>query len=337
MKIAVVTGCQGFIGGYVVNACLSAGWKVYGIDKMTYAARDLSMWHENEPNFHLIKEDIADLKRLPDCDYVINLAAESHVCNSIVSSKDFIHSNVEGVRNLLELVKDKPENAYGKPLFVHFSTDEVYGDIAEEEGSFRETDALNPSNPYSASKAAADMLIKSYHRTYGTEYVIVRPTNNYGLNQYPEKLVPLCVKLLNANKKIALHNNGTPIRSWLHARDTAEAVMLLLSVYEDQKDPLQIFRVSDEVWEYPTVKNSIFNIGGVERKNKDVVRDIIETYGTPDKWTDRVDLSFSRPGQDVRYSVNDDKLRSLGWEPQADFDAELRNIVKHLKDGRFRW
>lgn len=327
MKIAVVTGCQGFIGGYVVNACLNAGWKVYGIDKMTYAARELSMWHENEPNFHLIKEDIADLKRLPDCDYVINLAAESHVCNSIVSSKDFIHSNVEGVRNLLELVKDKPENAYGKPLFVHFSTDEVYGDITEEEGSFRETDALNPSNPYSASKAAADMLIKSYHRTYGSEYVIVRPTNNYGLNQYPEKLLPSCVKALQFGKPIKLHNKGEPVRSWLHAEDTASAVMLLLSVYEAQKDPSRI----------SIVKNAIFNIGGVERKNKDVVKAIIETYGVPGEWEDYVDLSFERPGQDVRYSVNDDKLRSLGWEPQADFDSELRSIVKHLKDGRFRW
>lgn len=334
-KIVVITGCQGFIAQYVVEACIKRGWKVYGIDKMTYASAPLKAWYRNNDNFKFIQADIAELDRLPDCDYVINMAAESHVGNSIVNSQPFYHSNVEGVRNLLELIRNKPDNAYGKPLFLHFSTDEVYGDITEEEGSFKETAELCPNNPYSASKAAADLMIKAWHRTYGLEHIIVRPTNNYGIGQYPEKLIPLCVKLLQAEKPIKLHNHGDPVRSWLHAHDTAEAVLWLLGAYElDKKGTLE------EHLEFPdsycSVVNSIFNIGGVEKQNKEVVEKVINAYDPTYEWMACVDLSFERPGQDVRYSVDDSKLRSLGWKPKADFDEELKKIVRHCKV-RFRW
>lgn len=316
MKIVVITGCLGFIGQHVARSCLRKGWYVYGVDNCTYAADPKAKKEfENYPNFKMIVEDIARLERLPDCDFVINMAAESHVGNSIVENHDFVHSNVEGVRNLLELVRNKPLNAYGRPRFVHFSTDEVYGDV--DEGSFTEESVLNPSNPYSASKAAADMLIKAWARTYCIKYNIIRPTNNYGLRQYPEKLIPLAVKALQSGKKLALHNKGEPVRSWLHVEDTADAVLCILE---------------------NGTENQIYNIGGFEMKNKDVVHKVIEAfYEKPFKNIDEfVDLSFERPGQDVRYSVDDTKLRSLGWKQTRFFNKELEKIVKNMRED-FRW
>lgn len=317
MRVVVITGCQGFIAQYLTGYCLSHGWRVYGIDKMTYAACEDVIVH---PNFKFIKEDIADLKILPDCDYVFNVAAESHVGNSIISSKEFIHTNVEGTRNLLDLVKNKPLNVYGRPHFFHFSTDEVYGDRAD--GFFTEKCPLNPSNPYSASKAAADQLIKAWARTYDLKYSIVRPTNNYGLGQFPEKLIPGCIKILQAGKKVKLHNRGEPIRSWLHASDTANAVLSIVDAIE--KDP--------------DLTNNIWNIGGEEKKNKDVVKEVIQLYFEDPKvnWKEHVDLSFVRPGQDVRYAVDDSKLRSIGWEPKANFSEKLKDIVHDCKV-HFRW
>ena len=224
MKLVVITGCLGLIGSHVTKKCLDKGWKVYGIDKCTYAANIhlIEEFRENE-NFTFVQEDIADLKYLPHCDYVINIAAESHVGNSIIDSSDFLRSNINGVKNLLDLIRKKPTNIEKRPTFFHFSTDEVYGDISS--GEHIETDILKPSNPYSASKAAADLLILAWARTYNLEYIILRPTNNYGIGQYPEKLIPLAIKNLTRGQKVRLHNNGTPVRNWLHADDTAEAVM----------------------------------------------------------------------------------------------------------------
>ena len=154
MKLVYVTGCFGFIGSYVTRKCLERGWKVYGSDKETYVA-NTSLYQEfmAHDNFEYLNVDIKDLDHLYDCDYVINTAAESHVGNSIISSKEFIDSNIVGVQNLLDLVRNKPINCNRRPIFFHFSTDEVYGDIVD--GEHTETDLLHPSNPYSAAKAAA--------------------------------------------------------------------------------------------------------------------------------------------------------------------------------------
>ena len=316
MKLVVITGCLGLIGSYVTRECLSKGWKVYGVDKCTYAANQefLQEFLDNK-NFSFVREDISSLKYLPDCDYVINVAAESHVGNSIIDSADFIHTNINGVKNLLDLIRVKPSNVDDKPIFFHFSTDEVYGDI--EAGSHIETDILKPSNPYSASKAAADMLVLAWARTYGVKYVILRPTNNYGIGQYPEKLIPLSVKLLMRGKKIRLHDEGTPIRNWLHSHDTATAVTSIIE---------------------SGVTNEIFNVaGGFEQKNADTVKKIINCYYNTDKnWLDYVDLSFKRPGQDVRYALSDEKLRSLGWAPQKNFDDEIAHIVSYYTNN-FKW
>ena len=266
-------------------------------------------------NFTFVKDDIATLKYLPDCDYVINVAAESHVGNSIVESKDFIHSNVTGVKNLLDVIRKKQKNVDDLPVLLHFSTDEVYGDITE--GSHTEKDILNPSNPYSASKACSDMLILAWARTYKMKYVIVRPTNNYGVGQYPEKLIPISVKMLQRGKKIKLHDEGEPSRNWLHADDTAAAV---IAIVESGKT------------------NEIYNIaGGFEQKNKQTVNKIVQCYFEDERdFQDYVDLGFKREGQDVRYSLDDSKLRSLGWEPKKNFDDEIQNIVKFYKNN-FKW
>ena len=316
MKLVVVTGCLGLIGSYVTRQCLEKGWKVYGIDKCTYAANEEFLVEFTlNPNFTFVKEDIATLKQLPDCDYVINVAAESHVGNSIVDSTDFITSNVVGVKNLLDLIRQKQQNASERPVFFHFSTDEVYGDIAK--GAHVETDILKPSNPYSASKAAADMLVMAWGRTYGLKYLILRPTNNYGIGQYPEKLIPVTVKLLMRGKKIKLHDEGEPIRNWLHADDTATAVTTLVNA---------------------GMNVGIYNVaGGFEQKNIDTVSKVLECYfGEKRDWEPYLDLSFAREGQDVRYALNDDKLRSLGWRPRKSFDKEINHIVEHYKNN-FKW
>jgi|TARA_R110000824_G_scaffold99248_3_gene236465 dTDP-glucose 4,6-dehydratase len=316
MKLVYITGCLGFIGSYVTRRCLERGWKVFGIDKCTYVANvSLLNEFERDPNFTFIKEDIKDLQHLYDCDYVINTAAESHVGNSIIDSQEFINSNIMGVRNLLDLIRNKPVNCNRRPIFFHFSTDEVYGDIVD--GEHTETDLLHPSNPYSAAKAAADMLVLAWARTYDIEYIILRPTNNYGIGQYPEKLIPLSVKNLIRNKKIRLHNAGEPVRNWLHADDTAAAVMSII--------------------DSGTV-NEIYNVaGGFEQKNVETVLKIMESYHEGEyKWEDHVDFSYVREGQDVRYALNDDKLRTLGWSPRRVFDDEIDSIVRYYKEN-FIW
>jgi dTDP-glucose 4,6-dehydratase len=316
MKLVVITGCLGLIGSYITRQCIAKGWKVYGIDCCTYAANEefLEEFNHSE-DFTFIKEDIAKLKYLPDCDYVINVAAESHVGNSIVDSTDFIQTNIVGVKNLLDLIRNKQGNVSDRPVFFHFSTDEVYGDITT--GEHIETDILKPSNPYSASKAAADMLIFAWARTYNINYLILRPTNNYGIGQYPEKLIPVAVKLLMREKKLKLHDRGEPIRNWLHSDDTASAVAAIIEA---------------------GVVNEIFNVaGGFEQRNIDTVCKVCECFfGEKRDWTPYLELSFVREGQDVRYALNDNKLHSLGWRPKRVFDREIKKIVEHYKN-TFKW
>jgi dTDP-glucose 4,6-dehydratase len=316
VKIVYVTGCLGFIGSHFTRAALNRGWIVRGVDKLTYAANEELLKEFNLfSNFYFEKKDIKDLDTLYDCDYVINFAAESHVGKSIADSHDFIFSNVMGVQNLLELIRLKSTNCSPRPVFFQISTDEVYGDIVS--GSHDEKDLLKPSNPYSASKAAADLMTMAWARTYGIEYLIARPTNNYGINQYPEKLIPLSVKNLQRGKKIRLHDSGQPTRIWLHAEDTVSAIMTIID--------------SGNV-------NEIYNISGdFEQRNLDTVKKIIRHFnGTYDEWDKHTDLSYVRQGQDVRYSLDDTKIRKLGWKPKKVFDNEIPSIVQYYKKN-FIW
>lgn len=318
-KVIYVTGCLGFIGSYITRLCLQKGWYVKGVDKITYAAnKNLLTEFKQYDNFSFVHCDINDLKFLYDCDYVINTAAETHVGNSIVSSQEFVKSNIDGVHNILELIKNFRGENVGKPTLLHISTDEVYGDI--DAGLHTEKDILKPSNPYSATKAAADMLIVAWGRTHQVPYMILRPTNNYGVGQYVEKLIPKSVKYLTLGRKIPLHNNGESYRNWLHAEDTAQAVITLIK---------------------KGVKGEIYNVsGGFEQKNIDTVIKVVSSYFNTNfskqDVKQYIDFSVTRPGEDIRYALDDSKLQKLGWKPKKQFDVELESIVSYYKE-KFIW
>ena len=287
MKV-IVTGGRGFIGSHFVEEVLKRGWKVYDIDKITYAAHKKLPW-DNHPNYELIQQDIATITSIPNCDYIFNFAAESHVDNSIRDTEPFIHSNILGVYNLLQLVRGKP--GYERPTFVQISTDEVYGDRTS--GASEEGDPLNPSNPYSATKASAEMLVLSYARTYNINYLITRSANNYGSRQYKEKLIPKCIESVQRNKKIPVHGDGTYIRDWTYVKDNIKAILKIID---------------------GGYKNDIFNIASQNHlTNLEVISTILSWY----KKERDSSISFveNRWGQDTRYSVNTQKISNIGWEP----------------------
>lgn len=324
-QIAVVTGCSGFIGLTLTRSLLELGWNVYGIDKLTYVADQeelTSIILDYPESFKFENSDICDVQRLPECDVVFNLAAESDVDNSILNIDSFIKSNIDGVKNLLRLIThNSVQNKHNKPLFFHMSTDEVYGD--RETGSFSESSPLNPSNPYSATKAAADMIIQAWARTYDLEYILARPSNNYGYFQYPEKLIPTAVRRLMRGKKIKLHNEGKPIRSWTHSEDTVNAIIL---IYEKGK------------------RNSIYNIqSDYEQTNLQTVTKIINYYfmGRVNKdipnIEDHLDFSYNRAGQDIRYSISCEPLKNLGWVPEKEFDVHLPELINYYKQKKWVW
>jgi len=319
IKTAVVTGFAGFIGTTFTKKLLDEGWKVYGIDKFTHVSNKALVKNKHD-NFTYENKDIKEVTWLPECDVIFNFAAESDVDIGNQSCDRFITSNIDGVRNLLDIINKRIVLRADKPLFFQISTDEVYGDLSE--GVFDEDAELKPSNPYSATKAAADLLIQSYGRTFGIEYIIARPSNNYGYYQYPEKLIPLAVKRLSRGKKIKLHNQGKPIRTWTHSEDTTNA---LFTLYEKAE------------------RNRVYNISSeYEQNNLETVTKIINAYfmgrlnrNVPDI-EQFLDLSFDRPGQDVRYAITCDPLRKLQWRPEKDFDTEIINLVNYYKK-EFVW
>ncbi|MBI4423979.1 MAG: GDP-mannose 4,6-dehydratase [Elusimicrobia bacterium] len=310
IRTVCVTGCLGFMGSHFTRAALKRGWRVWGVDKKTYAAREewlgeFRKWR----TFGFQQADIAELEHLYDVDFVVNFAAETHVDNSIVDSTRFLHSNILGVHNLLELIRAKRH--YELPTLLQISTDEVYGDITN--GTHKTSDPLRPSNPYSASKAAADMLILAYHRTHGTPYLIARPTNNYGIGQYPEKLIPKAVKHLSLGKQIPLHGDGKCQRNWLHVSDMVAGLMTLI----DKGRPNHIYNIS----------------GNHEVPNKEVVRLVLQHYfGKPTPLDRHAKFQFVRQGEDVRYSIDDSELRKLGWTNRKRFAAEIGKIVRYYKN-----
>jgi dTDP-glucose 4,6-dehydratase len=284
----VVTGGRGFIGSHFVEKLLQENHSVIDFDCMTYCSSK-QLPFDNNPNYTLVQQNICDITHLPPCDVVVNFAAETHVDNSINDSIPFIKSNILGVHNLLQVIKGK--HPYERPLFVHISTDEVYGDKLD--GKFVETDRLYPSNPYAASKAAAEMLVLSYHRTYGIQYLMTRSSNNYGDRQYIEKLIPKSLRCIDENKKIPLHGDGSYVRDWIYVKDNVDGIYHLI--------------MSGKT-------NDVYNIGANNYlKNIDVV---IELLKLKNKNTSLIQYVENRWGQDLKYSVNTDKINNLGWYPK---------------------
>ncbi len=283
----IVTGGRGFIGSHFVEEVLARGDVVVDIDIMSYASHQSLPW-DDHPNYTFLKADISELTHLPSCDILINFAAESHVDNSINDTTPFVKSNILGVHNLLELVRGKP--AYARPLFFHISTDEVYGDRLE--GSFREEDKLTPSNPYSATKAAAEMLVLAYARTYEMDFIITRSANNYGPRQYEEKLISKSIVSLQEGKKIPVHGDGSYIRDWTYVKDNVAGLLAIID---------------------SGVKNEIYNVASENHMtNLEVVKSVIDWF---DKDENSLMFVENRWGQDLRYSISSEKLRDLGWTP----------------------
>jgi dTDP-glucose 4,6-dehydratase len=281
----VVTGGRGFIGSHFVDLALKNGHTIIDIDKMTYCSNKTLPWDNHEKYTH-VKEDIADIKHIPFCDVVVNFAAETHVDNSITYCGEFVKTNINGVYNILELLRGK---VYERPLFVQISTDEVYGDTLH--GSFCEDDVLNPSNPYSATKSAAEHLVTAYHRTYGIDYLITRSSNNYGPRQYEEKLIAKTISCVKEERKIPLHGDGSYIRDWIYVKDNAKAILDLIEC---------------------GVKNETFNIaGGLQLDNNQVVEQICQWFEMKD-WKSQIVYTENRLGQDLRYSINCEKIRKSG-------------------------
>lgn len=285
----LVTGGRGFIGSHFVELLLNKSHQVIDIDCMTYAANKVLPW-DSDPNYEHLEKDISKITHLPPCDVIVNFAAESHVDNSINSSTVFFESNTKGVYNLLELLRGK---IYNRPLFVHISTDEVYGDIREAD--FTENDKLNPGNPYSASKAAAEMYVLSYNKTYGVEYLITRSSNNYGERQYQEKLIPQVIYSLQNDKKIPIHGDGSYVRDWIYVKDNVEAIYHLIM---------------------SGIKNEVFNISANNHMtNLDVVKEICKWYDIQE-YMNKIEFVSNRMGQDIRYSIDCTKLKKTGWNPK---------------------
>jgi len=276
MKI-IVTGGLGFIGSRFANLCLEKGHDVKIIDKITYAANVHRLSSSFTSNQRLAL-DICDVTEedIKGYDCIVNFAAETHVDNSIKDGRPFIRSNIEGVFNLLEISRK-----VGIKKFIQISTDEVYGDI--ELGESKETDNLNPSSYYSASKAAADMLILAAHRTYGLNYIITRTCNNYGPKQHPEKFIPKIKENTLNGKEVPLYKPGTQIREWIHVDDNCESIYNIM--------------LSDQI-------NEIFNIGSGERYSNAEVVKVVEPNA-------QIKLVKDRLGHDKRYALNTEKYDTV--------------------------
>jgi dTDP-glucose 4,6-dehydratase len=306
MKL-LVTGAAGFIGSTYVHL-LHGEHDVTVLDKLTYAGR-----RENLPDdVELIVGSIEDrdlvLQLAEGVDAVVNFAAESHVDRSIADQEAFARTHVIGTGVLLDAVKER-----SVPRFLQVSTDEVYGSIAE--GSFTEQSPLDPSSPYSATKAGGDLLVSAHTHTYGVEALICRGSNNYGARQYPEKLIPLCVLNALHGDPLPVYGDGRQVRNWLYVEDFCRAIHTVL--------------LSGRPGE-------AYNVGGPDEcENLEVVRRILELTGRDESLIEHV---RDRPGHDRRYSLSSDKLRSeLGWEPQTRFAEGLERTVEWYRGNEWWW
>ena len=314
MERFLITGGAGFIGSNFIHYLFEKyhDVEIINLDKLTYAGNlDNLKEIENRSGYKFVKGDICDRDLVEDlmknCDYVINFAAESHVDRSIGAPDDFIKTDVYGTFVLLESARK-----YSIKKFVQISTDEVYGSI--ENGSFKETDPLMPSSPYSASKAGADRLAFSYFVTYDLPVIITRCSNNFGPYQYPEKLIPLFITNAIEDKQLPLYGDGLNVRDWIYVLDHCDAIDFIL---------------------HHGINGEVYNIGGDnERNNKEITHKILQGLG---KSNDLIKYVKDRPGHDRRYSVNCSKLATLGWQPKFQFDQAMDLTIDWYKNNRRWW
>src|SRR5919109_3162745 len=313
MKL-LVTGGAGFIGSNFIRHVLRehADDRVVNLDKLTYAGNPANLADiQRDPRYEFVHGDICDAalvrKTLRGVDAVVNFAAESHVDRSLVEADGFLRTDVFGVFTLLEAVRDLKV-----PRLLHVSTDEVYGSVTQ--GSSTETDPLRPSNPYSASKAAGDLLALAYWRTHGVPVLITRSSNNFGPHQYPEKVVPLFITNALDDQPLPLYGDGGNVRDWLYVLDNCAAIDLVLRRGRD---------------------GEVYNIGGGhEVENVVLTHEILRLTGRPETLIRRVS---DRPGHDRRYSVDCAKVRRLGWAPRHPFAAALESTVRWYREHEAWW
>jgi len=313
MKILVTGGC-GFIGSNFIRYWLNKypKDKIINLDKLTYAGNPDNLKDvENNPNYKFVKGDICDKrvvdKTMKDADVVFNFAAESHVDNSIKGPLIFTETNVLGTHVLLESARQ-----HKVKRFIHISTDEVYG--STKEGSFKETNILKPNSPYSASKAAAEMVVRAYNKTFMLPVIITRSSNNFGPYQYPEKVIPFFVTNLIEGKKVPLYGTGLNVRDWIYVMDNCEAIDFVSK--------------NGKIGE-------IYNIGGGnEIPNIELTKKILKEMGKNDSFIEHVE---DRLAHDFRYSLNCEKIQDLGWKPKFNFEQALKKTIQWYKDNEEWW
>jgi len=294
----LVTGGAGFIGSEFVRQAVKK-YKVIVVDKLTYAG-DLKRIEEVKGKYKFYKADICNEKLMDNIfkkekpDILVHFAAETHVDRSIQDASPFIETNIKGMQTLLDISKK-----YKIKKFIQISTDEIYGEIAN--GEFNENSLIKPNSPYAASKAAADLLVRSYIRTYNFPAIIVRPCNNYGPWQYPEKLIPLAILKILKGGKVPVYAKGKNVREWLYVEDCADAILNVL-----EKGRL----------------GEIYNIGSnQEKQNIEVVRNLLRVLNTDEA---RIEFVKDRPGHDIRYKLNWRKItKETGWKPRVKFEEGI--------------
>jgi dTDP-glucose 4,6-dehydratase len=303
----LVTGGAGFIGSHFVRRLAAGGDEIVVLDKLTYSGNRANLdgvEHEFHEGDIANPDDVAEAAK--GCSAIVNFAAETHVDRSILGATDFGHTEFKGTQVLLEHVKKE------RIRLVQVSTDEVYGDMPEGRSAF-ETDPVRPSSPYSVAKTAGDLWIPAYVRTFGVDASVTRGANTYGSHQYPEKMIPLFTTNALDGQPLPVYGDGRQRREWLHADDHCAGIELVLR---------------------EGAPGEIYNVGGQERENLDVVRRVLDlTDASPDL----VEMVDDRPGHDRRYSIDSTKLRELGWAPARSFDAGLAETVAWYRDNRAWW
>lgn len=317
MKI-LVTGGLGFMGSDFIRYILDKypDYKVVNLDKMTYAANPANLvGYDKNPHYRFVKGDIAnstDVRKViemgeGEIDAIINFAAETHVDRSIANPEAFLQTAVLGTYRLLEVAKE-----LGVSKYIQISTDEVFGEI--ESGGFTEDSPIAPRSPYSAAKAAGDLLVASYANTYGLPTVVTHCCNNFGPYQYPEKLIPLAITNILEGKKVPVYGDGQQVREWIYVRDHSRAIDFVMKHGQ---------------------KGEVYNIGtGVEKPNLETVKMIIANLGVSQ---DLVEYVKDRAGHDRRYAIDSSKIRALGWKPEEGFDTALGQTINWYKDNAAWW